>query len=136
MCIRDREKTVLFSSHILTEVESIVDELIIINKGEIVATGSARDISRKHLKGNVISIELESPMKGTLEKVSKIVGVESIEHVSKNKERFSKYEVLTKVPESVSVEIFKLAMKEKWILKELHTESNNLENLFKKLTTK
>lgn len=130
-----KQKTILFSSHILSEVEAIADELIIINKGEIVASGSAQDISRKHLKGTRVTIEVESSG-DTLSKLLKLKDIDSAEALGKGKQKFNKYEIITQNSEQACVSIYKLAIKEKWILKELHTESNNLESLFKKLTTK
>lgn len=130
-----KQKTILFSSHILSEVEAIADELIIINKGEIVASGSAQDISRKHLKGTRVTIEVESSG-DTLSKLLKLKDIDSADALGKGKQKFNKYEIITQNSEQACVSIYKLAIKEKWILKELHTESNNLESLFKKLTTK
>lgn len=131
-----KQKTILFSSHILSEVEAIADELIIINKGEIVASGSAQDISRKHLKGTRVSIELDGPLEDTIMKLQKLKDIDSAEALNKGKQKYNKYEIITQNSEQACISIYKLAIKEKWILKELHTESNNLENLFKKLTTK
>lgn len=130
-----KQKTILFSSHILSEVEAIADELIIINKGEIVASGSAQDISRKHLKGTRVTIELDSPA-DTIAKLQKLKDVDSAEAIGKAKQKYNKFEIITQNSEQACVSIYNLAMKEKWILKELHTEANNLESLFKKLTTK
>lgn len=130
-----KQKTILFSSHILSEVEAIADELIIINKGEIVASGSAQDISRKHLKGTRVTIELDSPS-DTIAKLQNLKDVDGAEAIGKNKQKYVKYEIITQNSEQACVSIYKLAIKEKWVLKELHTEANNLESLFKKLTTK
>lgn len=128
-----KEKTVLFSSHVLSEVESIADELIIINKGEIVASGKASEISKKHIKGTRIIVESDASLNNFREKLVGNKLIMSIEQISKSK-NFNAYEVITTDPESVSLEIYKTAVKSKWLLRRLNTESNNLENLFKQLT--
>lgn len=128
-----KEKTVLFSSHVLSEVESIADELIIINKGEIVASGKASEISKKHIKGSRILVESDASLNTFREKLVENKLIMSIEVLSKSKS-FNTYEVITTDPETVSLEIFKTAVKSKWLLRRLNTESSNLENLFKQLT--
>jgi ABC-2 type transport system ATP-binding protein len=128
-----KEKTVLFSSHVLSEVESIADELIIINKGEIVASGKASEISKKHIKGTRIIVESDANLISFREKLVGNKSIMSIELSSKSK-IFNTYEVISTDPETASIEIYKSAVKSKWILRRLNTESNNLENLFKQLT--
>jgi len=128
-----KEKTVLFSSHVLSEVESIADELIIINKGEIVASGKASEISKKHIKGTRIIVESDANLNSFREKLVGNKSIMSIELSSKSK-IFNIYEVISTDPETASIDIYKTAVKSKWILRRLNTESNNLENLFKQLT--
>lgn len=128
-----KEKTILFSSHVLSEVEAIADELIIINKGEIVASGSANEISKKYLKGAVVSIELDVNSKIALPKLKNIKSVEEVKSIG-SKEKFYQYELVVKNSNEASIDIFKTAIKEKWILRQLYSEKSNLESLFKELT--
>lgn len=130
-----KQKTILFSSHVLSEVEAIADELIIINKGEIVAKGSAAEISLKHLKGSMITLEIDVPSTVALPKLKKIKLLDDVKS-SGSKNKFYKYEIITRDSGKASVEIFKVSVKEKWLIKELHSETSNLENLFKELTKK
>jgi ABC-2 type transport system ATP-binding protein len=51
-----REKTILFSSHILPEVEQICDQITIIQGGRIRASGNLQDIHRKFRQGLVLKI--------------------------------------------------------------------------------
>jgi len=129
------KKTILFSSHVLSEVEAIADELIIINKGEIVAKGSASEISTKHLKGSMITVEINVSSSEAMPKLKKIKLLDDIKSAG-SKNKFYKYEIITRDSNKASVEIFQTAVKEKWLVKELHSESSNLENLFKELTKK
>ncbi len=55
-----REKhTVLFSSHILTEVEQVCDRVVIINKGKVVAQGTASELSQEFMPQRQLYIELD-----------------------------------------------------------------------------
>jgi ABC-2 type transport system ATP-binding protein len=51
-----REKTILFSSHILPEVDQICDQITIIQGGRIRASGNLQDIHRKFRQGLVLKI--------------------------------------------------------------------------------
>jgi len=55
-----REKTVLLSSHILSEVETLCDRLSIIRNGKIIDTGTLREL--RHLSHNNITVETEKPI--------------------------------------------------------------------------
>jgi ABC-2 type transport system ATP-binding protein len=67
-CIGDERRsgrTVLLSSHILSEVEALCDRVSIIRKGRTVETGSLADL--RHLTRTSISVELASPPNGLAE---------------------------------------------------------------------
>ncbi len=55
-----KDKTILFSSHILSEVEQICDHITIIHEGQIKASGSLSEIHRKFHQGFVVRIGLKS----------------------------------------------------------------------------
>lgn len=52
------EKTILFSSHVLSEVEQLCDTITIIHQGKVRATGNLRDIQHKFHRGLVLKIGL------------------------------------------------------------------------------
>lgn len=53
------DHTVLFSSHILTEVEQVCDRVVIINKGKVVAQGTASELGQKFMPQRQLYIELD-----------------------------------------------------------------------------
>ena len=56
---RDRGRTVLLSSHILSEVESLCDHVSIIRAGKLVESGTLADL--RHLTRTLINVESDSP---------------------------------------------------------------------------
>lgn len=58
--VKDEGKTVLLSSHILSEVEKLCDRLSIIRGGKIIDTGTLREL--RHLSRNNITVETEKPI--------------------------------------------------------------------------
>ena len=123
------------SSHILQEIEATVDRIIIIDQGEIVADGSTKNLIKKH-KGN---IQLSLQIKGaTKEKIKDLKN--QIDHIKINKITRSKlgHHVNIEYSEKYDPreEIFKLIIKSNWIILEMNPKSDNLEDIFRKLTVK
>jgi ABC-2 type transport system ATP-binding protein len=54
-----KEKTILFSSHILSEVEQLCDQITIINKGIVRATGSLKEVYQKFSQGLVVKVGIK-----------------------------------------------------------------------------
>lgn len=89
-----QNKTVLFSSHILQEVEAMCDRVIIINKGQLVADDKLSNL-QKESEGNhtVVVAFKESVDKRLLEKLN---GVSKVEQLQNNQ-----YKLQTAIPEAV-----------------------------------
>jgi len=128
-----KEKLVLMSSHILQEIEATVDRIIIIDNGEIVADGSTKKLIKKH-KGDIqLSLEIKG---ATKEKIKKIQ--DQIENIRISKIIKSKFghrvEIEYSEKNDPREEIFKIIAKSKWVLLEMNPKSDNLEDIFRKLT--
>ena len=130
-----KEKLVLMSSHILQEIEATVDRIIIIDQGQIVADGSTKSLIKKHMGNIQLILEIKN---ATKEKI-KLLG-EKIENIKINKI------IKTKLGHYVEIEysekndpreeIFKFIVKSKWTILEMNPKSDNLEDIFRKLTGK
>jgi len=119
-----KDKTVLFSSHILQEVEAICDRVIIINKGEIVADDLLVNLTSKEL-GNSILIELQEVVQESI-----FIGLKPIK-LGKTKWRFE-----TKNPDLMRKQLMEVVVKHNLNVVSLINESNNsLEAIFRQLTT-
>ena len=132
--IRDlgKEKTVILSTHILPEVEATCDRILIINKGKIVADGSA-DTLRKQAKGQEIikaCIEDGEPSKILLA-LNELTTVLKADFSGRDK---LIYEIQSQPNQSSKREIFNLCVKNKWVLTQLTTSETKLEDIFRNLT--
>jgi len=126
-----KEKTVILSSHILSEVEATCDRIIIINKGRIVADGTS-EILRSQAEGQeLLKISIEAPA----EKVEKaILGLGSVEKVTEIEGKDGWFQVQSKPDVSSRKEIFDLCVKNSWYLMEMSGFETRLEDVFQKLT--
>ena len=124
-----REKTVILSSHILAEVEATCDRIMIINKGKIVADGTAEEL-RKHAQGKeILRVTIEDADVDTIHSELKNLGnVEMVDIVNKNHNVF---EIQSKQNTSSRRDIFRLCVKNNWVLTELMPLETKLEDIFR-----
>ena len=118
-------KTVLFSTHIMQEVEALCNRAIIINKGRIVADNSLSQIkNRQGLK--VLRVEFDKEVSpedfDTLEGVQqvKVTGRHVELHVASDKE--------------VRPALSQLALQKGWVILSLQQQEDSMEKVFQELT--
>jgi ABC-2 type transport system ATP-binding protein len=132
-----RRKTVLLSTHILSEVQATCDRVLIIHQGRLVADGSTADITARTRGGALLHVTLapgsvapaEADVRAAL---SRIDGVEAVRPMEGADPAHLAYEVLAQG--DVRAEIFKLAVARGLVLLELAPERTNLEEVFRRLT--
>lgn len=127
-----KEKTVILSTHILPEVEATCDRILIINKGKIVADGTA-DTLRKQASGTeLLKIRVEDATHDeVLQSLQRLATVEKIVIIDKSMNRF---EVHAKAGQSSKREVFRLCADKGWMLSELIPVETRLEDIFRNLT--
>ncbi len=126
------DHSVLLSSHILTEIESICDRVIIIDKGRLVASDSPANLTAC-MKNTRIIAEIDGDAEKILDAIKNIDSVVDIE--MKTDAEWNTFICTCKENESeVRSEIFKLAGKNNWNMRELHSEQCCLEDAFVDIT--
>lgn len=129
-----KEKTVILSSHILAEVDATCDRIMIINKGKIVADGTADDL-RKHAQGKeIIKTTIEDGNADEIFKSLKAIpSVESVDFIDRSANSF---EIQSKPNNSSARNIFNMCTEKSWVLTELTPIETKLEDIFRELTLK
>lgn len=121
-----KNKTVLFSSHILQEVESICDRIIIINKGNIVADDSLINLRSTNKNSHVVLVEFSGNVNS--ESLKNLAGVDNVE------QNQSQYFIETSDPEKVKKLLLEFSLKNNLDILSLQTKSQSLEEVFRNLT--
>ena len=122
-----KNKTVLFSSHILQEVEAICDRVIIINKGQIVADDALQNLQQTKGKRSIVAVEFDKPVEQTvLNELQDVLQTEQLHTAS--------YKLHTVQPETVRRQLLELALRHNLNIMSLQNESRSLESIFKSLT--
>ncbi len=120
-------KTVLFSSHILQEVEAICDRVIIINKGQIVADDRLTNLQKgKSNQHSVVVRFKESVNISLLKELNDVTEVKQFTEAS--------FKLQTSNPESVRKQILQLALQHNLNIVSLQDENQSLEDVFRELT--
>jgi ABC-2 type transport system ATP-binding protein len=122
-----KDKTVIFSSHIMQEVQAVADRVIIINKGKIVADDSTVNLQSRVGNEIVVTAEFKQDVDRAL--LSAIKGVKSFDRLKDGKWNF------VAAPNwDIREEIFNFAKEKNLTLLHLNKEEYSLEDVFKQLT--
>jgi len=129
-----KEKTIILSTHILSEAEATCDRIVIINRGKIVADDSTESLKRKARGESLINISLQNATFQLVEReLSKIKGIDSITPVDDTE---GTTQVIVTCRSSVDLrgEIYRKIKETDWVLLDFHQETKTLEKIFRELT--
>ena len=121
-------KTVLFSSHIMQEVEALCDRVIIINKGKIVADDNLNHLKKGDTGKHQVTIQFKESIN-----VNMLESIEEAMHVTASTD--NSFVIETMSPESLRKKLFEFSLQHQLNIISLHSENQSLENIFKQLTT-
>ena len=128
-----KEKTVILSTHILSEVEATCDRVIIINKGEIVADNRTSELKASQGASAKITIKASNVDFDSLS--SSLRSINGVKDVTKGNDReLTSAVILADSDKEIRPEIFKMLSEKGWPLYEMVKESRSLENVFRELT--
>ncbi len=126
-----REKTVILSTHILPEVEATCDRIFIINKGKIVADGTAETLRKQAQGSDILRVKIED---GEPDHIFKsLQAIKSVSTVEFADRKLNKFDIHCSASE-VRREIFRLCVDKNWVLTELTPYETKLEDIFRDLT--
>ena len=120
-------KTVLFSSHILQEVEAICDRVIIINKGELVADDKLSNLKKASSSSNIVKVNFKETIDNSL--LENLPAAKLV-----NKTDGNSWQLTTDSPEQLRKQIFELSLAHNFNIISLHSENQSLEEVFRSLT--
>jgi ABC-2 type transport system ATP-binding protein len=125
-------KTVLFSSHILQEVEAICDRVIIINKGQLVADDKLSTLQKGNKDKHVVIVQFKEAIDKII--LESLNGVTKVEQLQSTPSAGSGFKLQTANPEAVRKQILEIALQQNLNIISLQSENHSLEDVFKALT--
>ena len=125
-----KEKTVIVSSHILSEVQATCGRVIIISEGKLVADGSPEELLARERSENIVHITFLEV--GAEEGVEALQGIDGVSRVRTLEE--GRFIVEAAKGKDIRPSLFHLAVARNWVILEMRTEQVSLEDVFRKLT--
>jgi ABC-2 type transport system ATP-binding protein len=133
--IRDlgTERTVILSTHILSEVSSVCDRVIIIDKGRILASQSLAELRAQLQRTRQVRVEVEGPESQVQGELKRTPGVETVRRVGTDGNGASLSFVLEYQGEDIRKQVSAAIMKNGWGLLEMRSLEPTLEDLYLQL---
>lgn len=130
------QRTIILSTHILPEVSSTCDDVVIIDRGRVVAADTVENLSKRISGGTTLEVEIKGPT-GEVEKaLEKLEGVSAVKQMSNGTRGVCHFEITTDGSNDTRENLFQCVVRNKWVLYQLTPVGVSLEEVFLKLTTK
>jgi len=128
-----REKTVILSTHILSEVEATCDRVVIINRGKIVADGSTEELKQTTAEDYSISLLLKDAPEGEAKQLFEgISGIASVD--ASGEDGMTRLRLSCRTGDDLREQVYSRVKAKDWALLELVRESKSFESIFSELT--
>ena len=127
------EKTVILSSHVLSEVEATCDRVLIINQGKIVASGTPEELKAQAKSQTTIRLKAEAPQDQLISALSRLAGVREIIDLKKENNQIN-LEIATDPTLDLRKDIIHLILNNGWELLEISSQEKSLEDIFVAVT--
>jgi ABC-2 type transport system ATP-binding protein len=122
-----REKTVILSTHILSEVEAVCDRAVIINRGQLVADAPISELKDRFTSKNILTVEFGG--KTTAQALKAIRNVQQVKALDGQR-----WQLTAGADNDVRGEVFQFAVQNGLVLLELRKETSSVEDVFQQLT--
>jgi ABC-2 type transport system ATP-binding protein len=123
------DKTILFSSHILQEVEAICDRVLILNLGRLVADNRLQQLQASGNDAHMVEVHIKEAVPAA--EWNEIPGIIQVIAAGSGK-----YQLHTHEPDTVTKALLLWAVSKGYTLISFKTEQASLEDVFRNLTTK
>ncbi len=125
-----KERTIILSTHILSEVKAVCDRILIINEGKIVADEKTENIENA-LKGNPrLIIRIDGPQQTVLSALKKVTGVTYAELSQKYDDGSATYILESRSGLDIRKPVFHLLAQNLWPILSMEYAGSNLEDIF------
>jgi ABC-2 type transport system ATP-binding protein len=121
-------KTVIFSSHILQEVEAICDRVVIINKGQLVADDSLAVLRSRSNNAATLKVIFKEPLEAAW--MERLSGVDKVNRITPNE-----WELVCKDVQEANKQLMELALQHNLNIVSLQSGEQSLEEVFRNLTS-
>ncbi len=127
------ERTVILSSHILSEVSMICSKVIIMDKGKVIAVDAPENLSNLLQERVVTHVQIQGTPAEVQAKLEKISGVTMVKVLENTADSVVKYRIESEKDMDICLELNTLAFEKQWVLREIQEVEMSLEEIFFKV---
>jgi ABC-2 type transport system ATP-binding protein len=129
-----KEKTVIFSTHILSEVSATCDRAIIINNGKIVSEGKPSELVAAAGGKEIVYIKIKGEKEIIEKTLNEMDNIESVVYKDQEGSDIFGFEIVPKQGVDIRGHLSLLIFKNNWNIYELYRKQASLEDVFRELT--
>lgn len=130
-----KKHTVIFSSHVLSEISATCDRIIVISNGKIVADAKTEELSTAVSGEEKLSIEIEGASADVISAIKKIPAVIRANKVKSVRDNMAKYMVEYEKGVDIRRDVFSAMARIGCPILNMQSGNETLEDMFLKLTT-
>jgi len=127
-------KAIIFSTHILEEVEAVCTRAIIIDRGEIVANGTPAELKQRSQHAGAVRVRFAEPHPGIAARLGQLERTEDVITLNNAPLTVRVFPKEKTAAPQLARAIGELAAREHWPLEELHIEEGRLDEVFRSIT--
>jgi ABC-2 type transport system ATP-binding protein len=130
-----KEKTIILSTHILSEAEATCDRVVIINRGIIVADGSTESLKASTSDKKIVHLSVQNAdFKSVDKELATLDGIEGIQRIDETDHQLD-VRIDCRSTVDLRAEIYGRIKQTDWIVLDFHQKTQTLETIFRELTT-
>jgi len=129
-----KEKVIIFSTHVLEEVDEVCSRAIIISGGQIVADGTPEELRQRSKSFNSLCLQLSAPESEIKREFSTIAGVLGVETRVNGRDSIE-CRVFPRDQQPITAQVLEKARSRNWPVTQIETDKGRLDDVFRQLTT-
>ena len=129
-----KKHTVIFSSHVLSEVSATCDRVIVISEGRIVADAKTEELSKSFADVQKLSLTVEGGSSDVLGEIKKIPGVKKYVKLRDVSDKIAEYSIEYSNDADIRRDVFSAMVRIGCPILEMKSGNESLEDMFLKLT--
>lgn len=126
--------TIIFSSHILSEVSAVCDYIMIINNGKLIASDTTENLSKMKLGANTLEMTIKGSKTAIQELLDTVEEIQSIDWKNAKEEGTEEFVLTMDESADIREKIFYLMADHQLPILNMYAKKNSLEDIFLELT--
>jgi len=128
-----KEKTVVLSTHILSEAEATCDRILILHQGQIAADGTPSELKKRSKSSRRIYVGLQNAATDAADQLSRLPGIVSVTQ-KEQADGAVRFALTTNSNTDLMGPLYQRIKATDWLLTEFYQEKESLESIFRDLT--